>query len=245
MRGARSPAPVHGEGSPQEAVTLHHLGRALRCQGRLREAESHSRRALALAAGRLGEEHPNVAAVRDALAQTLGDERRLPEAEALARHALATYRSRLAADHPRVAEAQVTLGHVLVAAGRPAEAKPHLEQAVQLRRQPLGEDDWRTAEARLGARRVPACARSQRRERASSDGGPPHPGRAVGAAARAGAARAGGGQRQACACRGSSPGHTRPLRGPAAGLFRGRILSADQRPSRLAAQGSRRRIASG
>jgi tetratricopeptide (TPR) repeat protein len=139
---------LYGADSPRLAPVLHNLSRALRCRGEWEQAESSSRRALALAVAMLGE-HPNVDRVRAQLARILGDRGKLSDAKELARLVVANSRQRLPADHPWLADALLTLGQVLVSGGEAAEAERHFREAAALLEKRFGPGDWRAIEARV------------------------------------------------------------------------------------------------
>ena len=107
----------------------------LRDEGKLTEAETTQRQALAMQRKLLGEEHPEVAISLNNLALVLRDQGKLAEAEAMLRDALAMQRKLLGDEHPKVAVSLDNLADVLRKQGKLAEAdEPFPEPAIDAKR---------------------------------------------------------------------------------------------------------------
>jgi tetratricopeptide (TPR) repeat protein len=112
------------------AQSLYDLARVLRDQGKLADAESQQRQALALRTKLLPSESPVVAESIADLARTLLLEQKFIEAESLARQCLALREQRLPNDWETF-DARALLGRSFLGQMRPAEAEPLLLAGYQ------------------------------------------------------------------------------------------------------------------
>jgi tetratricopeptide (TPR) repeat protein len=141
-----------GNAHADVAMTLQNLAGVLQSEGKLAEAETLSREAMAMRRKLLGSEHPDLAASLNSLASVLQDLGKLPEAEALFREALAMRAKLLGSEDPAVAESLGGLAVVLERQRKLAEAEAAGRNELVLREKTL-PGDWLTFDARcrLGA----------------------------------------------------------------------------------------------
>ena len=133
----------HGAAHPDVAVSASELGRVLFDQGRLDEAETHFRAALAVARTSRGPRHPDVAQCLTDLAGVLRAEGKLAEAEAKSEEALAISRPALGRDHPAVSRQEVSLARIYLDQGRLADAQELLHHALAVQQRNDAASDGR------------------------------------------------------------------------------------------------------
>ncbi|GAB2964999.1 FxSxx-COOH system tetratricopeptide repeat protein [Saccharothrix stipae] len=114
-------------------LRLNNLALALVSLGEFTTAESHYRRALAIAEAAWGSEHPDIAELLNNLAFALIEQNRPAEAMALLRRAIPLTRSAFGPKHPRLANHHFGVARVLLLLGQPAEAKRAYERARRIR----------------------------------------------------------------------------------------------------------------
>ncbi|MEM6993592.1 MAG: serine/threonine-protein kinase [Myxococcota bacterium] len=121
-----------GEGSTRLASAMDGLGRVLRQQDKLAEAEQEHRRALAVWRKALGDDHPDVAVSMMHVGYTLAAQEKWAEALELFRQADATLRSAVGEEHPQRIYAANSRATMLLMLDRPEEARPVAEWALSL-----------------------------------------------------------------------------------------------------------------
>ncbi|GIJ70056.1 hypothetical protein Voc01_049730 [Virgisporangium ochraceum] len=135
----------HGGSHPDVAVSLNHLGLALRSLGRLDEAATVQRRALAIREEAFGPHHPAVAITLNDLGTVHHERGRYAEALELHRRAIAIRRSVLGSDDPFLATSLANLGATLTAVGRLDDAAAALDEALVIRTSVFGPTHPRVA----------------------------------------------------------------------------------------------------
>jgi len=134
-----------GASSQTTVHSLHEAGKHLQQQGRLAEAETNFREALALRRKQFGDVHREVVDTLAALGLVLHQEKKLAEAEQVNREALATERKLSGDEHLLVASAMRQLAGVLNQPGRWAEAETLIREAWVRQRKLLGDAHLETA----------------------------------------------------------------------------------------------------
>jgi len=129
---------LHGEDHPDVAVSIQHLGRVRRVQGRYAEAEALYRQALATFARTGGREQAVYADALSDLAFLLPYLSRVAEAESVYRETLAIRRRVLPPDDPAVPEAVMRVAATLRSMGNFAAAESAAREGLRLRRRALG-----------------------------------------------------------------------------------------------------------
>lgn len=124
------------------------LGRALRGQQRLEEAEAVYLRARERALAAPGERDLLVAAINSELAQIAVVRKDFAKAGRLARSAYDTRRKRYEAGHPELAASLVQLAHIARRRGDLDAARDYLTRAYELRLELFGPEHAETIEAR-------------------------------------------------------------------------------------------------
>ena len=85
---------------PSTATGLNNLAKLYRAQGRFKEAEPLSQRALTIREQQLGTSHPNIATSLNNLAELYRAQGKLREAEPLLQRTLSIYEQALGTEHP-------------------------------------------------------------------------------------------------------------------------------------------------
>jgi tetratricopeptide (TPR) repeat protein len=129
-----------GAGPRQLAEALNGLGNALYKEGKLAEAETSHREALAWREKLFGREHPKTASSLSGLANVIWAKGDLAGAEKLYREALAIQRKRLGPEHEDTAASLDNLAGVLSAEEKFAEAEPMQREALALDVKLLGPE---------------------------------------------------------------------------------------------------------
>ncbi len=129
------------------AVAASQLTAFLRAAAQRAEAESLTRRALAMAEHSYGKDHREVAICLSNLAVLLQDTNRLAEAEPLMRRALAMAEQSCGKDHPQVAICFNNLAGLLQDSNRLAEAEPLYRRALTIVEQSCGKNHPEVARA--------------------------------------------------------------------------------------------------
>jgi tetratricopeptide (TPR) repeat protein len=122
------------------AWLMNQIGVLFRAKSRYAEAESLTRRALAIAEKSFGPDHPNVASCLNNLAGLLKDTNRLADAEPLMRRALAIDEKSFGPDHPNVAIRLNNLACLLQDTNRLFEAEPLMRRALAIDEKSFGPD---------------------------------------------------------------------------------------------------------
>jgi tetratricopeptide (TPR) repeat protein len=112
----------------------------LQAQGKMDEAESLYRHALAGREAKLGTDHPDTLMAVEGLATLLNDQNRLDEAESLYRRALGGREAKLGPDHPDTLTSASNLAGLLYAQGKLNEAEPLVRRALAGYEAELGSD---------------------------------------------------------------------------------------------------------
>jgi serine/threonine protein kinase len=136
-----------------EADFYLHYGSLALARGDHEQAAEYHRRALAIRASQLGDDHPEVAISLTNIANALIAEGSHAEAEQLARSALAIFEKKFGADHPYTAASHNVIGNALLEQGRKRawddavgarplflQAVEHYEHAIAIREANLGSD---------------------------------------------------------------------------------------------------------
>ena len=129
---------LFGDIHPDVAVSLQHLGRIERVDGRYQHAELLYRQAMAILRATTGTENAAYADALSDLAFLLPYVARLPESEAAYREVFAIRHRVLKPEDPAIADALFRLSFVLQAQGKVAEAEAAAREGLTLRRQALG-----------------------------------------------------------------------------------------------------------
>jgi CHAT domain-containing protein/tetratricopeptide (TPR) repeat protein len=143
QRLARVPAPRRRDVVESLAFALQ--GRALRAEGRYREAEQAARDALMSCKKALGDEHPETARSANLLAVILSAQSKNARALPLLENALAVCKKVLGEEHPDTANVCNNLAASLNARAEYARAQTLYEQGLAIRRKVLGESHPDTA----------------------------------------------------------------------------------------------------
>jgi serine/threonine-protein kinase len=133
--------------SPELADTLYELSNAHFYQGHWADAESLSKRVLAMHQAIYGAQHPHIADDIVNLGAIQHEQGRYKEAERYYRDALTITRAWFGPDHHRTGSSLTMLGRNLVRQERLDEAKTLLEQAVAIQERVFGPDHPRVASA--------------------------------------------------------------------------------------------------
>jgi CHAT domain-containing protein/Tfp pilus assembly protein PilF len=120
------------------ADTLAGLGYLYDRRGKLKEAEEHLARAVAIREATLGSEHVDVAALLAYLAHVHSSQGRYPDAERQLARALAIREKTLGPEHPTVATTLTLIANLQQARGRFAEAEPLFHRALAIREKATG-----------------------------------------------------------------------------------------------------------
>ena len=108
---------------------MNHLATLLRDQGKLDEAESMFRQAVAVAEHAWGADHTDTARIETNLGDLLARRGKLQESERRLRESLRARRKILPANHPDIFDSEARLGGVLAQEGRFQQAEPLLLSA--------------------------------------------------------------------------------------------------------------------
>jgi serine/threonine-protein kinase len=130
---------ANGAASPELASALSSLGAVRRAQGRLDEAESLHREALAIRR-RIAPDDIDAAESMNNLASALLIEGRFDEAQPWLEEALQIRRAKLGAEHPLVAQSTDNLAVALSRKGDMSRAEPLYRAALELEKRLLGDD---------------------------------------------------------------------------------------------------------
>ena len=130
--------------STQFLTTLSNLAKVQQNLGKIDEAESTMREALAGRRRLLKEDHPQTLISMNDLAWILADQKKFEEGEALCRETLERRRRVLGPDHRDTLQSMNALGRILTMQGRYAEAERVLQETVEGRRRVLGEQHAHT-----------------------------------------------------------------------------------------------------
>lgn len=145
-----------GEAEKSAPNTKHHataisnLASLLALQGKLIEAETDFKRALAMYESAMGPNHLSVATSLSQLAGFYYQHDRYAEAEPLYRRALNLDERALGADHPEVAKDLYNLGIVLALQGKHKEADAAHQRCLVVREKVLGTNDPAVARSLAG-----------------------------------------------------------------------------------------------
>ena len=130
----------HGQWHPHVAITLDHLGRALKSQGNIKDAYLYFQRALEVAEASFGPIHPEVALRACILGDLLYDLGGFSEARSQYQRALAIMEALSGEDHLDVAIILKSLGNTAKAQGEDAEARAFFVRSLKILRDKLGDD---------------------------------------------------------------------------------------------------------
>ena len=140
---ARSVALVRAQAPVDSAVlsiAIHNQALALTSLGRVDEAISLERQALAISVSFYGTDHPVVSRIRSGLGIALKSAGDFAGAVEQYREVLAVDSSHLGPDHPDVGSDYGLLGNALVSEGKLPEGEAALREALRIRRAALGSD---------------------------------------------------------------------------------------------------------
>jgi tetratricopeptide (TPR) repeat protein len=131
---------MFGENDPSTLRALSLMGLLLYDDGKLSEAESYYREALAIQRRVLGNEHPDTLAQIHNIGLLLMYQHKLDQAEPFVREAEQKMRRVLGDDHPNTLMAICNLGYLLEREGRLDQAESYEREALTKARRALGED---------------------------------------------------------------------------------------------------------
>jgi len=131
---------AYGDGHPDVALSLAHLGRIRRYQGAYTESETLLRLALGIQERTKGHDHPEVAETMSDLAFVLPYLGRVAEAEVLYRDVLELRRRVLGPADPGVGDAIFRVAAILRLEGRTAQAESVGREGLAFRERTMGPD---------------------------------------------------------------------------------------------------------